>query len=718
MRMRSYWKCAAAKAGLAAAFAAFLACPAIAGAATITVDSAADDGTGCTLREAILAADTNMDQTGCTRVGGSTDDTISFANGLGTITLNGTELQIATFSSPGALLIQGPGASQLTVHGNDLSRVFSVLSNADASNAVSINGLTIAHGRILLTAAGPQIAGAGVRNAGTLTLDHDRLTANSLTATDTAPGPQFALATGAGAFNAGTLTVHDTLVDGNSATTVATGGSGAFNTADSRGAGIGSLSASLTVSFSTVSGNTTTAAASGASSGNFGVAEGIGIWSAFGGSLDVDHSLIKANSGSTSASGAGASTTAKGGGILKDATGAIVESTIVGNVPNATLTQGGGVFTAQTTSLVSDTLTGNAAFGPGSNGANLHQDVGTVTVQNTILAQPPAGKLNCAGTITSSGHNLSDDGSCSLVGAGDLPNDANVNLLALDDYGGPTETRPPSAFGPGGPSHAIDAGVLAGQTNDQRGFQRKWQFSVADGAGDGTDIGAAELQGPTLLGTSPASPGSDAQPEVFGFAEETSDVKLYTTSDCTGSTHGQGFTADFASPGLTVTPPLGSNTSTTFYATSTIGTLVSECSAPFSSATYLRNPVIPVLTSTTPSSGSNDNSPKILGTADSTATVNLYTSPTCTGPIAGTGSGADLAGSGIAATVPDNSTTTLYARAFGIPGTAPSACSTGLSYSEVTPAPIPAPTPAPKKKKCKKAKKGSAQLAKKCKRRK
>ncbi|MDX6606168.1 MAG: hypothetical protein QOD14_708, partial [Solirubrobacterales bacterium] len=82
-----------------------------------------------------------------------------------------------------------------------------------------------------------------------------------------------------------------------------------------------------------------------------------------------------------------------------------------------------------------------------------------------------------------------------------------------------------------------------------------------------------------------------------------------------------------------------------------------------------------------------------------------YKAAGCTGPVAGTGSGATLAGAGIPVSVPDNSTTSFYAKATGVGGT--SGCSGARSYTEVTPAvvippTVVTPTPAPAAKKCKK----------------
>jgi CSLREA domain-containing protein len=109
--------------------------PAFAHAATLTVTKLADtnDGTcdtDCSLREAIAAS--------------SAGDIITFANGLsGTITLSGTKLTVSH-----TLTIQGPGASVLTISGNDLSQVIDVIAGANLGDMAtfSLSGITIAHG--------------------------------------------------------------------------------------------------------------------------------------------------------------------------------------------------------------------------------------------------------------------------------------------------------------------------------------------------------------------------------------------------------------------------------------------------------------------------------------------------------------------------------------------------------------------------------------------
>ena len=132
------------------------------------------------------------------------------------------------------------------------------------------------------------------------------------------------------------------------------------------------------------------------------------------------------------------------------------------------------------------------------------------------------------------------------------------------------------------------------------------------------------------------------------------------------------------------------------------------------------SPDIPVVQTVSPASGSNDNSPSVSGAVPPggapVTSISIYRDADCAGPVAGSGSPADFQAGGIQVSVPDNSTTTFYARANGHNGS--SACSsTSVTYTEVTPPMPPAAqaSPVAMKKKCKKAKKKAASAKKKCK---
>jgi hypothetical protein len=146
----------------------------------------------------------------------------------------------------------------------------------------------------------------------------------------------------------------------------------------------------------------------------------------------------------------------------------------------------------------------NKPLRPAAEGAGGGIRVGpaNVTLENTIvagnaaangtgdIAGAPTPGPNVDGTVTSNGHNLigvaTDAGGFSATGD---KIGANPMLAALADNGGPTQTMALSAG-----SAAIDAGVAAGATFDQRGLPRTVDDpGVANAAtSDGTDIGAFE----------------------------------------------------------------------------------------------------------------------------------------------------------------------------------------------------------------------------------
>lgn len=97
----------------------------------------------------------------------------------------------------------------------------------------------------------------------------------------------------------------------------------------------------------------------------------------------------------------------------------------------------------------------------------------------------------------------------------------------------------------------------------------------------------------------------------------------------------------------------------------------------------------PTITGTTPASPANDNAPLVRGTAEPSTTVRIYTDPTCSGPVAATGTDSEFASPGLAVSVPDNSTTTFYATATNGAGQV-SACSmSAVSYVEDSAPPGP-----------------------------
>jgi hypothetical protein len=401
---------------------------------TLTVTNTNDSGSG-SLRDAIAIA--------------SPGSTINFSLPLpATITLTTGELLINK-----DLTISGPGASSLAISGNNSVGVFAI----NGGITVSISGVTIQNGN-----AGPSGAGGGISNPqGTLTLTDSTVSGNS--ARD-----------GGGLYNNGTMTVTHSTVSGNSAGF----GGGIENTGK------------VTVTNSTVSNN----------SANYGG----GIYNAW--DLTVTNSTVSGNSALNGGYGGGiiASTAENGSAVT-----AITYSTLSGNFG----TRGGGMFNGGTLTITNSTLSDNSASNDGGGISNIYGTLtltnstlssnsalygggvysyGTLTAKNSILANSPSGG-NCAlafGSITSQGHNLSDDTTCSsfFIQTGDLNNiPAGLDPGGLQNNGGPTQTI---ALLCG--SLAIDAGddsVLdppLSLSTDQRGFARKF--------GSHVDIGAFELQ--------------------------------------------------------------------------------------------------------------------------------------------------------------------------------------------------------------------------------
>jgi hypothetical protein len=433
----------------------------------IPVNSSLDpaDGSNCTLRQAIVNAENNA-QTNLSCAAGTGDDTITFDDSLlgDTITLDGTELLIDPGVNMGTLTIQGPGAEGLEVSGNDLSRVFHITFAAvQTANQVTIRGLKISHGAVA------NANGGGILNQGSLTLDHD-------------------------------------LVSNNTANGSASGGT--TNQVNTFGGGIDNTGGALAVSFTEIAHNSVSSTAAGGSTSNTATARGAGIHAVgdVAGILNIDHSSIHNNSATAGANGTAAQAIAEGGGVWSSAGAqdSMVNSTVADNTLSATggseQEMGGGVNTAITLGfaafLADNTVTGNDA----TTGANLAATANGMTIRNTIVADPPPAASNCSG-ITSLGHNLADDATCSPDGTTDLAT-TNPVLLPLGLYGGSGPSRPPDVGSP-----AIDAGFSDAVT-DQRELTRPSDFTDIPNAsgGNGADIGAVEIQAPPVSPTGPSTP--------------------------------------------------------------------------------------------------------------------------------------------------------------------------------------------------------------------
>ncbi len=418
-----------------------------------------------------------------------------------------------------SVTIRGLGRASTTVDGSARSWVFFIRNPI----AVTLADMTIAHGYAA--------DGAGVYNnadgpGSLVTLDNVRLVNNHAYG-----GSGGAVLQGQG----GVIYIHNSLVEDNHSMgqggaiandrgTVILANSAILNNSATLGGAVYSPAGTLTIDGSTISGNDAnnggaiygggTVTINGSTFSHNEASFG-GAITFQGGDLSIEHSHLSDNAANTAgAIGMVGSLTlvattidhntalaGDGGGIHLgipalsataspgsgrapgDDTVFIENSTISGNTAAG---KGGGLYYSflysPSFSIRNTTLVANS----GTGGANVHSDWHEpLTVVNTILANP-AGGSNCSGAITSLGHNIATDTSCSLGASGDQSNVALVlEPLAQNGGLGPTHALPAG-------SPAIDAGDNANcPPLDQRGMQRP-----LDGDGDSNavcDVGAYEL---------------------------------------------------------------------------------------------------------------------------------------------------------------------------------------------------------------------------------
>jgi len=439
-----------------------------------TEDELQSDG-DCSLREAIRAANTDTQVDFCPA--GSGPDHISLPAGTYVMTLDDgpfdeNEAATGDYDVTDALTISGAGASTTLVDGNGLDRIFQVLGVID----VTLEGMTLQNGA--------QVdRGAGLFNNGGLVTIRDSLVYSNTANIGTDP-------TGGGLYNDGNgvVTLDNTIVQSNTA---------------SQGGGVFNNSGTVIFADSTVVGNTATTTTPRG---------GGGIRNTLFGKVYLDNTDVLSNT-TLSSDGAGLanggqmslldSTVAgnasgnSGGGILNDGTAVtatlyITNTTVSGNTA---LSNGGGLLNNRTSeaTITNSTFSGNSApngggairnhaisstvtllnstlYGNSSNsndGGGL-RNMGTAYVKNTIIAGSPSGN-NCAGVLTSQGHNLSSDASCagSLTATGDR-NSIDPVVGPLQDNGGSTQTHALLAGSP-----AKNAGDSVGcPTTDQRNSPR------------------------------------------------------------------------------------------------------------------------------------------------------------------------------------------------------------------------------------------------------
>ena len=287
-------------------------------------------------------------------------DTIRFDGSLHGQTITLTQGRPLELSKDLAIL--GLGADQITISGGNATEVFKI----DSGATDTLDQLTIANGFAV-----------GIRNDGTLAVDHSTLTGNSN-----------------GITNGATLTVDHSTVSGNS-------GLGIFN------AGI------LTVEFSTLSDN-----------------QGGGISNDDGGTLTVDHSTLSGNSafeGGGIRNGNGTVTveySTLSGNRADNLGGAIFNNTVTMTVDHCTLSDnsagfgGGGIFNEGGLTVEYTTFSGNSAF----QGGGILNLVVAMTVDNSTLSGNSAfqggGIFNNFGSTVNADYSIICDNTQTFPGPG------------------------------------------------------------------------------------------------------------------------------------------------------------------------------------------------------------------------------------------------------------------------------------------------------------
>ncbi len=349
-------------------------------------------GGGCSLADAITAANTDSATGGC--AAGSGADELRLTADVDLLTA------LPVIANGSTVTIRGNGFRVQRDAGAPDFRIFEVPTSGDLTlDNIEVSG-------------GAASKGAGVDNAGVLTVIDSAITGNAVSG--------FGGGGGISTIGSGSLTLVGSTVSGNSA----------FN-----GGGIQVFSGTVLVSESHVDGNQATA-------------RGGGIYQ-YGGSLNVLSSTI---SGNTVSGGAGAPGHYGGGGVFLYTSGTIVDSTISGNsigVGNGggILNYYGGVYGPPVT-ITNSTVTGNAA----TNGTAIYSYIAVTNLANSAI------------TGTCTGYAAPVDGGNNFgCGFGSPPELDPV----LADNGGPTPTHALLLTSP-----AIDAAGSCGSAVDQRGFER------------------------------------------------------------------------------------------------------------------------------------------------------------------------------------------------------------------------------------------------------
>jgi hypothetical protein len=343
--------------------------------ATFTVTSLADNGAG-SLREAIASANSTPGA-----------DEIVFQSGLSgnIITLDSTPLFITE-----SLIITGPGASVLTIDGNDNSRIFDITDSSGGAiaNAVTISGLTLTGGNGSDGEGSFSDGGAISSQDTALTIQNSVITGNSssnsgggiffysyddtLTIQNSTVSYNYASNGGGGIFiSKGNLVIQSSSISDNE-TGEGSGGGIATRTGSSGEGGVGDI----LIEGSTITGNTSSGAGGGIS---FADAQAITIIN----STIADNTAVLGNGGGIKLYYANSLTIQNTTISGNEATGMRERRTIGGN--GGGIAVGGGSAVAVNVLIEDSAITGNNADFNGG-GLYFYYNTGTTTIRRTTIA--------------------------------------------------------------------------------------------------------------------------------------------------------------------------------------------------------------------------------------------------------------------------------------------------------------------------------------------
>jgi CSLREA domain-containing protein len=499
-----------------------MALPAAAGAATIPVNSTADENTAavdngnCTLREAISAANLNGAIDVCP-AGDLTPDTISLPSGTYALTLS-------TFSNDdnstgdldidlgqGSVTIDGPDSGTPATITQTLATPERILhATTNSTNTLTLSDVVVTGGNGTSSGFG---GGVLLSQNNSLTVEDSEISGNSATG-----GAGISDSTG------GTTTITDSIIRGNSAVN---------SSAQSvPGGGISASGGAVTISGSLIANNTATGNSTSTSAGVN--VEGGGVDMAFGSTLTIRDSTISGNSATATSPTAGPD--ANGGGIDSGSIVSITNTTFSGNsVSSADAARGGGIrYTSNpgTHAFAHNTFAGNDATGEtgtfgdavATNGSSTTPGAFRGNLFSGTQASETCGDSSQSFVLNDLGGNVDDGTSCDIdnIAQGSVESVGSVGLGSLGPAGamdlvvntvGPPGAREQLPVRQPTPSSPAVDRVLAGNCDDtagtdlptdERGFARP--LDTDENGAASCESGAVELyeclgEGATIVGT-------------------------------------------------------------------------------------------------------------------------------------------------------------------------------------------------------------------------